>query len=447
MAERYLLGLDAGNTVIKAVLFDMAGRQVAIGALDGHSMHPAPGHVERDLDELWRNAQTAIHRCLAAAAVDPAAIAAIGCAGHGNGLYALDAAGAPVVGIQSLDARAAPLAAALDAAAGAALYPLALQRPWPAQTPTLMAWLARHRPDLWERIATVFLCKDFITYRLTGERVSDVSDMSGCGLVRLPDGAYDDALLAHYGLDGARERLPRLVEPADIAGRISPEAAAQTGLAAGTPVIGGFFDVVSSAMGGGRRARRRGVDHRRKLEHQPGVLQRTGGGRAHLHGLALRRQPLRRHRIERHLGRQPRMVRARLHRARRPPSRPVRRRDGVPAIRRAGGRTTRSSTPSSTVRATMPRAVPASTASPAGTRGAPSQSALRGCCLRAQAPHRPADRRRAHHRAGGPLSGGGARSPVWPQIFADVHGASRHRRRGARDGGARRRHRRGGGAR
>ena len=81
--------------------------------------------------------------------------------------------------------------------------------------------------------------------------MSDVSDMSGCGLVRLPDGAYDDALLAHYGLRGVRERLPRLVEPTDIAGRVSAKAAAETGLVAGTPVIGGFFDVVSSAMGAG----------------------------------------------------------------------------------------------------------------------------------------------------------------------------------------------------
>lgn len=251
MAERYLLGLDAGNTVIKAVLFDLDGRQVAIGALDGHSARPAPGHVERDLDELWRNARTAIGECLAKAAVDPRAIAAIGCAGHGNGLYGIDAAGAPVIGIQSLDARAGPLAAELDAAAGAALYPLALQRPWPAQTPTLMAWLARHRPELWDRIATIFFCKDFITFRLTGDRVSEVSDMTGCGLARFPDGTYDETLLALYGLEGARHRLPRLLEPNDIAGRVTAEAAAATGLAEGTPVIAGFFDVVSSAMGAG----------------------------------------------------------------------------------------------------------------------------------------------------------------------------------------------------
>ena len=57
---RYILGLDAGNTVIKAIIFDMAGRELALAALDGRSSQPKPGHVERDLGELWRNAVTVI---------------------------------------------------------------------------------------------------------------------------------------------------------------------------------------------------------------------------------------------------------------------------------------------------------------------------------------------------------------------------------------------------
>ncbi|MDA4633040.1 FGGY family carbohydrate kinase, partial [Escherichia coli] len=62
-------------------------------------------------------------------------------------------------------------------------YPIGLQRPWPSQTPTLLAWIKRHRPETFARIGTVFLCKDFIVNRLTGKRVSEVSDMAGCGLL------------------------------------------------------------------------------------------------------------------------------------------------------------------------------------------------------------------------------------------------------------------------
>lgn len=253
MAEpkQYLLGLDAGNTVIKAVLFDLDGRQLAMHAIDGHSHSPRPGHVERDLNELWRNAREAISACIASAGIDPRAIAAIGCAGHGNGLYAVDADGQPVLGIQSLDTRAASLAAELDARVGDGLHALCLQRPWPSQTPTLLAWVKANAAEAYAKAATVMLCKDFITLRLTGERVSDISDMSGAGFVRMPEAVYDQDLLALYGLDDAFDKLPRLLDPAAIAGHVTQAAAEQTGLHPGTPVIAGYFDVVSSAMGAG----------------------------------------------------------------------------------------------------------------------------------------------------------------------------------------------------
>jgi L-xylulokinase len=246
-----LLGLDAGNTVIKAVLFDAEGRQLAMHALDGRSATPQPGHVERDLDELWANAREAIAACLRQAGVDPRRIAGIGCAGYGNGLYLLDRADRPLLGIQSLDTRAAQLAASISRQHGEALHALSLQRPWPSQTPTLLAWVKATTPDLYARAGSLMLCKDFLTFKLTGERVSDISDMSGCGLLRMADCAYDDELLSLYGLEDARALLPRLLDPAAIAGTVSAAASAQTGLAKGTPVIAGYFDVVASALGAG----------------------------------------------------------------------------------------------------------------------------------------------------------------------------------------------------
>ena len=139
--DRLLLGLDAGNTVIKAVLFDLAGRQVAAHGIDGATHKPAAGMVERSVPELWENAKLAIAQCIATAGIDPSQIAAIGTAGHGNGLYLLDRARAPLLGIQSLDSRAASLAVELDEAEGARLHAICLQRPWPSQTPVLLAWL------------------------------------------------------------------------------------------------------------------------------------------------------------------------------------------------------------------------------------------------------------------------------------------------------------------
>lgn len=250
--QKYLLGLDAGNTVIKAVIFDLAGREVAHAGEEGHSRMPCPGHVERDLGELWANAKRVIRTCLDKAGIAANDIAAIGCAGHGNGLYALDRDGEPLIGIQSIDTRATGLVEEwLAEGVGDRTYPIARQRPWPSQTPTLLAWLKCYRPDVFKRIGTVFYSKDFVVNRLTGERVSEMSDMSGAGLLDLAARRYDKALMGAYGLADCMDLLPRLIESADIAGRVTEAVAAETGLAAGTPVIGGLFDVVASALGSG----------------------------------------------------------------------------------------------------------------------------------------------------------------------------------------------------
>lgn len=248
----YILGLDAGNTVIKAVLFDLEGRELALAAKDGRSCMPKAGHVERDLGELWRNAVEVIGQCIERSGVDAADILAVGCAGHGNGLYALDRDGEPLVGIQSLDTRGAALVSEWQKqGVGERTYPHCLQKPWAAQTPTLLAWLKRHDPALYGRIGTVFLCKDFVVNRLTGARSSDTTDMSGCGLLSMPGRRYEGELLAAYGLEDCAPLLPPVLEPAEIAGRISPEVARLTGLAEGTSVIAGLFDVVASAVGSG----------------------------------------------------------------------------------------------------------------------------------------------------------------------------------------------------
>nr|WP_299499360.1 FGGY-family carbohydrate kinase [uncultured Rhizobium sp.] len=247
----FLLGLDAGNTVIKAVLFDRQGRQIAHHAIDGKSTYPFPGQVERDLGELWRNCCEAIRELLALSGVKPGSIAGIGCAGHGNGLYLLDRKHEPLLGIQSLDSRAALVAQEINAQTGAALQHRCLQRPWPAQTPSLLAWVKRHAPEAYAATGSVLFSKDYVNFRLTGQLASDISDLSGAGLLNMPEGTLDRELLGLYGLEDALPLFARPVDSCEIVGHVTAEAAALTGLAEGTPVIGGFFDVVSSAMGSG----------------------------------------------------------------------------------------------------------------------------------------------------------------------------------------------------
>ena len=248
---KYLLGLDAGNTVIKAVLFDLQGNQIAVSQENGATLTPQPGHVERDLNELWSQAGIAIRSCLDKATIDPKDIVGIGCAGHGNGLYLLDQKQQPLLAIQSLDNRAAEVAKVLDRHIGDRLYELCLQRPWSSQTPTLLAWVKQHKPEIYADIGTVFLCKDYVNFKLTNVISTDKSDMAGCGFVQMPTCHYSDELLEAYGLADAKELLPPLFHSAEIVGHVTAQAAMHTGLPEGTPVVAGAFDVVASALGSG----------------------------------------------------------------------------------------------------------------------------------------------------------------------------------------------------
>ncbi len=248
----YLLGLDAGNTIIKAVLFDLDGQQLAVATKDGTSQFPKPGYVQRDMNELWGQAIDAISNCIKKSGVDAKDIQAIGCSGHGNGLYLLDQKKEALLGIQSLDSRAMGLVErwTVDGTAEK-VYPLCLQKPWPSQTPTLLAWVKENEPETYAKIGTVFLCKDFVTYKLTGVLGTDISDMSGCGFLKLPECQYDTTILDAMGIADCKDMLPPLANPFDKIGTITSEVADLTGLAEGTPVVAGLFDVVASALGSG----------------------------------------------------------------------------------------------------------------------------------------------------------------------------------------------------
>jgi L-xylulokinase len=246
------LGIDAGNTGVKVALFDERGRALASAHRDTGGHCPAPGMVERDIGRLRTDLDGLVRELLDKSGLGGRDIAGIGTSGHGNGLYMLDAEGGQVAAIQSLDTRAAGLVEEWNGKGVAdAAEAICLQRPWAAQTPALLAWMSKHRPEAMARAAHVLMCKDIVTHALTGEIASDVSDMGGAGLLRLPENAYDDVLLDAYGLANAKRLLPKLHWPVEIVGGVSEAAAARTGLAAGTPVVAGFFDVLASAVGAG----------------------------------------------------------------------------------------------------------------------------------------------------------------------------------------------------
>ncbi len=249
----YLLGIDNGGTVTKAAIYDTDGNEVAVAGLKSETLFPQPTHIERDMEALWAATVQVIGESIRKARIDPADIACIATTGHGNGLYLADRHGQPVGnGIISTDSRAGGIIRQWyqDGTFQRAL-PKTCQSVWAGQPVALLAWLRDQQPQTLERTRWIFMCKDFIRYRLTGEVFAELTDYSGTSLINVREARYDPQLLAALGLSGIAEKLPPLRQPAEICGRVTREAAEQTGLKAGTPVAGGLFDITSCAIATG----------------------------------------------------------------------------------------------------------------------------------------------------------------------------------------------------
>lgn len=249
----YLLGIDNGGTVSKVVLLDLNGREVAVAGRKGEALYPRPRWVERDMPGIWRTTAEAIREVLAVSGVRPQDIIALGGTGHGNGLYLVDRAGQPLRnGILSIDSRAHRLTERFAADGTAAkTWPYVAQQVWPGLTAVLLRWVKDHEPDVYARIGTVLLIKDYVKYRLTGVLASDVTELSGTVLLDLWQRAYSPELLDLLGLADALPILPTLHPLDAIVGHVTTEAAAETGLPEGLPVAAGIFDISANALAAG----------------------------------------------------------------------------------------------------------------------------------------------------------------------------------------------------
>ncbi|MFA9516078.1 FGGY-family carbohydrate kinase [Halopenitus sp. H-Gu1] len=255
----YLLGLDAGLTRTKAVVFTSDGDVVAQGGRDTPVNRPEPDHREVDLESLWEAVASTIRTTLDDGDIDPTDVAAVGVSAHGHGLYALDADGEPVrPGIKSTDSRATDLLAEWKADGTAERIRERLgYAPFAGDPISLLAWLERHEPDAYDRIDRVLFCKDYLKYRLTDHVRTDEMEASVFENPRTDE--YDSEALEAAGIGSCLDALPEVVESWKSCGEVTPAAADATGLAEGTPVASGLHDVGATALGTGTYGPGQGV--------------------------------------------------------------------------------------------------------------------------------------------------------------------------------------------
>ena len=247
---RYYLGIDNGGTTTKASLFTETGREAGTASMATKMITSFPGFTERNMDEMWDANCAVIREVLRKTAVAPDRVAAVACCGHGKGLYLWGKDGRPARnGIISTDNRAwkYPLRWEKDGTADK-VFRITCQHIMACQPVSLLAWIQEHEPQTVDKIRWIFECKDYIRFRLTGEAFAELTDFSGANLVNLRTRRYDGELLKLFGLGWIRDMLPPLRNSADVCGRVTREAAEETGLAEGTPVAGGMFDIDACAI-------------------------------------------------------------------------------------------------------------------------------------------------------------------------------------------------------
>lgn len=251
--SKYLIGIDNGGTMSKAAIYDLSGKELAVSGYKTKMIVPEPGFIERDMEEMWQANVNAIRDIIKMSKVNPTDIAGIATTGHGNGMYLIDSNGNPAYNaIISNDTRAKDYVTKwYSDGTFEKVLPKTMQSIWAGQPVALISWFKDNKPEVIKRTKWVLMCKDYIRFRLTGNANAEITDMSGTNLMNVRDVKYDKDLLKEFGLEDILEKLPPIKYSSEVCGYVTKEAAEATGLAEGTPVAGGLFDLDSSAIATG----------------------------------------------------------------------------------------------------------------------------------------------------------------------------------------------------
>jgi len=248
----YWLGLDTGTGGTRALLVDAAGAVAAAFTAPHEEMQMAqPQWAEQRPENWWDAAQAAIRGVLGSSDIAPAEVAGIGLSGQMHGLVLLDAAGKVIrPALIWCDQRSQPQVDWINEKLGQKQVLEAIANPvLTGFTLPKLLWVREHDPASFARTHKVLLPKDYIRFCLTGEFASEVSDASGTALFDVVRRRWSSGMIEGLGLDKAL--LPAVAESPEITGRVTAPAAEATGLKAGTPVVGGAGDQAASAVGNG----------------------------------------------------------------------------------------------------------------------------------------------------------------------------------------------------
>jgi len=247
----YLMGIDVSTTGVKALVIAPDGRVVASANTEQPLSTPSPLWSEQDPSDWWHSALVSIKKALAQAGVSGDEIAAISLTGQMHGLTLLDQNGAVLrPAILWNDQRTAAQCDEIRARLGRKhLIEITGNDALTGFTAPKILWVRENEPDVYARVRHILLPKDYVRYLLTGGFAVDCADGAGTLLFDIKTRTWSPEVLA--ALEIPREWLPAVFEGSQVTGTITAEAAHLTGLKVGTPVVGGGGDQAAQAVGVG----------------------------------------------------------------------------------------------------------------------------------------------------------------------------------------------------
>jgi xylulokinase len=248
---RYLLGLDVGTSGAKAVLIAEDGQVLATASEEYPLSTPQPLWSEQDPADWWRGSQIVLRRVVVESGVAAAEIVGLGLTGQMHGAVFLDECDAVIrPALLWNDGRTQSQCDAITAQIGGEQLIAIAGNPALTgfQAPKLV-WLREHEPQHYARLRRLLLPKDYIRLQLTGEYASDASDAAGTLLLDLARRDWSDTILS--ALEIPRDWLPQVYEGPQITGQLRSELAESLGLPAGLPVVAGGGDNAAAAIGTG----------------------------------------------------------------------------------------------------------------------------------------------------------------------------------------------------
>ena len=247
-----LLGVDVGTGGTRALIINEQGRVIG-SATEEHAPFASPqiGWAEQAPDDWWRASGVAIGKALIGANLTGSDIACVGFSGQMHGAVMLDEKDQVVrPALIWCDVRTEPQCDFLNQKLGAErLIQLTCNPALPNFTATKFLWVQQHEPENWKRVRSVMLPKDYVRFRMTGDRAIDVADASGTLLLDVANRRWSSEMLQAAEIDD--RLLPKLYESPDVCGKVSDDGAAATGLQPGTPVVAGAGDQAAGATGMG----------------------------------------------------------------------------------------------------------------------------------------------------------------------------------------------------